>query len=171
MKRYTGHYTLSTFTAWYLLLFASITWILIANEVLGFLLAWEAMSVLSYLLVNFEHQREDTNRAGYLMLAMGEAGFVVVEVVFLFLAVRAGSLEFSALKSAALGLGTVTRWVVFLLTFFGVGIKAGLAPVNTWLPRAQQRPRQTCPQSSQVSSSTWAYMGLSAPIWMLFPSE
>ena len=136
MKRYTGHYTLSTFTAWYLLLFASITWILIANEVLGFLLAWEAMSVLSYLLVNFEHQREDTSRAGYLMLAMGEAGFVVVEVVFLFLAVRAGSLEFSALKSAALGLGTVTRWVVFLLTFFGFGIKAGLAPVNTWLPRA-----------------------------------
>ncbi|MGA9883471.1 MAG: proton-conducting transporter membrane subunit [Candidatus Acidiferrales bacterium] len=136
MKRYAGHYKLSTFTAWYLLLFASITWILIANEVLGFLLAWEAMSILSYLLVNFEHQREDTNRAGYLMLAMGEAGFVVVEVVLLFLAASAGSLDFSALKGAALGFGTVTRWVVFLLTFFGFGVKAGLAPVNTWLSRA-----------------------------------
>ncbi len=136
MKRYDGHYKISTFTAWYLLLFASIAWILIANEVLGFLLAWEAMSILSYLLVNFEHQREDTNRAGCLMLVMGESGFVVVEVVLLFLAVRAGSLEFSALKSAALGLGTVTRWVVFVLTFFGFSVKAGLAPVNTWLPRA-----------------------------------
>ena len=136
MKRYQGHYKLSTFTAWYLLLFASITWILIANEVLGFLLAWEAMSILSYLLVNFEHQRDDTKRAGYLMLAMGEAGFVAVEVVFLFLAIRAGSLDFSALKSAATGLGPVTRWMVFVLTFFGFGVKAGLAPVNTWLPRA-----------------------------------
>jgi hydrogenase-4 component B len=136
MKRYVGRYKLSTFTAWYLFLFASITWILMANEVLGFLLAWEAMSILTYLLVNFEHQREDTNRAGCLMLVMGEAGFVVVEVVLLSLAARAGSLQFSALKSAALGLGTVTRWIVFVLTFFGFGVKAGLAPVNSWLPRA-----------------------------------
>ena len=136
MKRYAGHYDRSPFTAWYLLLFASIAWILIANEILGFLLAWEAMSILSYLLVNFEHQREDTNRAGYLMLAMGEAGFVVVEVVLLFLAMRAGSLEFSTLKTTSAGLGTAARWLVFVPTFFGFGIKAGLAPVNTWLPRA-----------------------------------
>jgi hydrogenase-4 component B len=136
MKRYAGHYRLSTFTAWYLLLFASITWILIADEVLGFLLAWEAMSILSYLLVNFEHQRDGTSQAGMLMLAMGEAGFMAVEVVLLFLAVRAGSLDFSALKLAAEGLGPVTRWAVFLLTFFGFGVKAGLVPVNTWLPRA-----------------------------------
>jgi len=136
MKRYAGHYRLSTFTAWYLLLFASITWILIADEVLGFLLAWEAMSIFSYLLVNFEHQRDGTSQAGFLMLAMGEAGFMVVEVVLLFLAVRAGSLEFSALKMAAVEFGPVTRWSVFLLTFFGFGVKAGLVPVNTWLPRA-----------------------------------
>ena len=136
MKRYVGHYRLSSFTVWYLLLFASITWILIADDVLGFLLAWEAMSILSYLLVNFEHQREETSRAGYLMLAMGEAGFIAVEVVLLFLAVKAGSSEFSALKMAAVGLGTVTRWAVFLLTFFGFGVKAGLVPVNSWLPRA-----------------------------------
>jgi len=136
MKRYADHYRLSTFSAWYFLLFASITWILIADEVLGFLLAWEAMSILSYLLVNFEHQRDGTSQAGLLMLAMGEAGFVAVEVVLLFLAVRAGSLEFSALKMAAVGLGPVTRWTVFLLTFFGFGVKAGLVPVNTWLPRA-----------------------------------
>ncbi len=136
MKRYAGHYNRSPFTAWYLLLFASIVWILIANEVLGFLVAWEAMSILSYLLVNFEHQREETNRAGYLMLAMGEAGFVVVELVLLFLAIKAGSLEFSALRTVSPGLGTAARWAVFVLTFFGFGIKAGLAPVNTWLPRA-----------------------------------
>jgi len=136
LHRYAGHYSLRAFNLWYLLLFASIVWILIADDVLGFLLAWETMSLLSYLLVNFEHQREGTSQAGYLMLAMGEAGFMAVELVFLFLAVRAGSLEFSALKTAAVGLGPVKRWIIFLLTFFGFGVKAGLVPVNSWLPLA-----------------------------------
>ncbi len=136
LQRYVGHYRLSVFAVWYLLLFASIVWILIADDVLGFLIAWEVMSILSYLLVNFEHQREGTSQASYLMLAMGEAGFMAVEVVLLFLSVRAGSLEFSALKPAAVGLGPVLRWMVFLLSFFGFGVKAGLVPVNNWLPRA-----------------------------------
>jgi len=136
LTRYSGHYSLRSFTAWYSVLFASIVWILIAGDVLGFLLAWEVMSLSSYLLVNFEYQCEETSQAGFLMLAMGEAGFLIVEVLLLFLTVRAGSLEFSALKTAAAGLGSVTRWTVFLLTFFGFGVKAGLVPVNSWLPRA-----------------------------------
>lgn len=136
LQRYLGHYSLKTFTAWYLLLFASIVLILIAADALLFLLAWEAMSILSYFLVNFEHRRDESSRAGYLMLAMGEAGFVTVAVVFLFLATKAGSLEFSAFKTAGADLGPVARWLVFLLTFFGFGVKAGLVPVNTWLPRA-----------------------------------
>jgi formate hydrogenlyase subunit 3/multisubunit Na+/H+ antiporter MnhD subunit len=46
LKRYVGHYSLKTFNAWYLLLFASIVLILIAHDVLLFLLAWEAMSLI-----------------------------------------------------------------------------------------------------------------------------
>jgi hydrogenase-4 component B len=136
LKRYGGHYSLRAFNAGYLLLIASIVWILIADDVLGFLLAWESMSILSYLLVNFEHQHEGTSHAAYLMLATGEAGFIAVELVLLFLAVRAGSLEFSLLKTAAAGLGHDARWTVFLLTFFGFGTKVGLVPLNSWLPRA-----------------------------------
>ena len=54
--------------------FASIVLILIADDALLFLLAWEAMSITSYLLVTFENQRDESSRAGYLMLAMGEGG-------------------------------------------------------------------------------------------------
>ena len=136
LKRYLGHYSLKAFSVWYLLLFASIVLILIAGDVFGFLLAWEAMSILSYLLVNFEHERIETTHAGYLMLAMGEAGFVAGALALLLLAAKAGSLEFSACRSAAVGLGAGARWVVFLLSFLGFGVKAGLVPVNSWLPRA-----------------------------------
>jgi hydrogenase-4 component B len=136
LTRYAGHYSLRSFNAWYLLLVASIIWILIEGDVLGFLLAWEAMSITSYLLVNFEHEREGTSHAGYLMLAMGEAGFIAVGIALLFLAAQVGSPDFSALKLALPGLGAAARWTVFLLTFFGFGVKAGLTPVNSWLPRA-----------------------------------
>jgi hydrogenase-4 component B len=136
LKRYLGHYSLKTLNAWYLALFASIILILIADDALTFLLAWEAMSVASYLLVSFEHGRAESSRAAYLMLVMGEAGFIAVALVFLFLGVKAGSLDFAALKVAGQGLNDFARWLIFLLTFAGFGIKAGLVPVNAWLPRA-----------------------------------
>ncbi len=136
MKRYAGHYKLAAFNGWYLILCSSIVWILIAEDVFGFLLAWEAMSISSYTLVNFEHQRKGTSKAGYLMLAMGEAGFIAVAIALLLLAVRAGSWQFSQLKEAGIGLEPVARWIVFLLSFFGFGVKAGLVPVNAWLARA-----------------------------------
>src|SRR5581483_9072259 len=136
LQRYVGRYSLRSFAAWYLLLFASIVLILIAGDALLFLLGWEVMSILSYLLVTFEHRHDESSRAAYLMLAMGEAGFIAVLLVFLFLGAGAGSLDFAALKAAAAALGPAARWLVFLLTFFGFGVKAGLVPVNTWLPRA-----------------------------------
>ncbi len=136
LQRYASHYCLKMLNAWYLLLFASVVLILIASDALTFLLAWEAMSIFSYLLVNFEHERAEASRAGYLMLVMSEAGFIAVAVVFLFFSATADSLEFSAFKAAGANFGDIAHWVIFLLTFFGFGVKAGLVPVNTWLPRA-----------------------------------
>jgi len=136
MGRFAGHYSLRAFNAWYLILCASIAWILIESDIFGFLLAWEAMSLSSYLLVNFEHRRRGTAQAGYLMLAMSEAGFIAVTVPLLILAARAGSWQFSDLHIGAVALTPFLRWSVFLLTFFGFGVKAGLVPVNAWLPRA-----------------------------------
>src|SRR6266545_1040452 len=51
LPRYLSHYSLKAFNVWYLALFASIVVILIAGDALLFLMAWEAMSILSYLLV------------------------------------------------------------------------------------------------------------------------
>jgi hydrogenase-4 component B len=123
-----------SFTVMLLALYASIVLVLLAGDALLFLLAWELMSVLCYLLV----VGGNGARLGsaYLLLAMGEAGTLAAALGFLLLAQGAGSMEFGALKSAAAGLGAGARWSVFLLTFFGFGVKAGLAPVNSWLQRA-----------------------------------
>ncbi len=134
LERYRNHYSLRSFTVLYFGLFASIAAVLLARDVVSFLLAWELMSITSYLLVNFEFEREETIRAGYLMLAMGEAGTLAAAIALLLLANAAGSMEFHAMTSAHVGTGF--RWAVFLLSLFGFGVKAGLIPFNSWLPRA-----------------------------------
>ena len=136
LPQLSDRYSVRAYAVLYFTLLGSITWILVAGDVFSFLVAWEVMSVLCYLLVNLEHEDEDHARAGYFMLAMGEAGALAATVGLLLLAARAGSLDFAALKTAGVTLGADTRWAVFLLTFFGFGVKAGLVPVNAWLPRA-----------------------------------
>jgi hydrogenase-4 component B len=127
----------STFTVLMLGLYASIALIFIAGDAVLFLLAWEIMSVLCWLLIVCVREKENGHASsGYLLLAMGEAGTLAAALGFLLLAVNSGSLDFGAIKSAAPNFGTGTRWTIFLLSFFGFGVKAGLVPVNFWLPRA-----------------------------------
>ena len=52
--------------------------ILIADDTISFLVSWEMMSIASYLLVNFEYERDESSHAGFVMLAMSEAGTIAV---------------------------------------------------------------------------------------------
>jgi hydrogenase-4 component B len=125
------------FTALLLGLYASIGLIFTAGDAVLFLLAWEVMSVFCYLLIVLADAGENGSAgAGYLLLAMGEAGTLAAALGLLVLAVGAGSLDFGAIKAGTPALGQTARWFVFLLSFFGFGVKAGLVPVNFWLPRA-----------------------------------
>ncbi len=136
LRRYLGHYSLRSFSVLYHSLFASIGAVLLARDALSFLLTWEMMSIASALLVMYEHRREENVRAGYLMLAMGEAGTLAVVIALLLLGNAAGSLDFHAMRASGPALGSGARWAIFLLSLFGFGVKAGLVPFNSWLPRA-----------------------------------
>lgn len=129
-------YRLRGFGVCYLGLVASVALVLMAADVFTFLVAWELMSLLCYLLVNYEHEAAGNTQGGYLLLALSEAGALAVAVGLLLLAAHADALDFAALRAGAAGIDTGLRWAVFLLTFFGFGVKAGLVPVNPWLPRA-----------------------------------
>ncbi len=136
LKKYLAHHSLRYFGILYHILFASIVLVLIAEDVISFLVAWELMTIASYLLVNYEFERAESSRAGYVMLAMSEAGTVAVAIAFILAAGTAGGLGFPALRAAAPALPDTLRLVVFLLSFFGFAVKAGLIPVNSWLPLA-----------------------------------
>lgn len=136
LPRLVGRYSVRVFGVMYFALLVAIIWILVSADVFSFLVAWEIMSILCYLLVSFEDDVEEHRRAGYLMLAISEAGALAAVVGLLLLVPATGSLDFEQLRSSGIALGGGARLAVFLLTFFGFGVKAGLVPVNSWLPRA-----------------------------------
>jgi len=124
------------FGVMYFALLASVVLILIANDVLLFLISWECMSILCFLLINYEHRERGDRAAGYVMLAMSEAGFLMVVIAFLVLGRISSSLSFPALTASSNMLSHGSTWTVFVLGFLGFGVKAGLVPVNFWLPRS-----------------------------------
>jgi hydrogenase-4 component B len=118
------------------LLLMSLVLILAAADAVMFMIAWEAMAFLSYLAVNFEYQDARVTRAGFLMLAVSELGTVGILAAFLFLFGQDGGFDFAALRAGAAGLSAPLRDLVFLLAFFGFGAKAGILPLQVWLPEA-----------------------------------
>lgn len=136
LRKYLAHYSLRSFSVLYHALFAAIVLVFIADDVISFLVAWELMSIASYLLVNFEFERAESAPAGYVMLAMSEAGAIASALAFILIAGTGATVNFDVLRSAALNLPDGMRLAIFLLSFFGFAVKAGLVPVNSWLPRA-----------------------------------
>lgn len=134
--RFGDRYPAQRFGLMYFALMASVVLILVANDAPLFLIGWESMSILCFLLINYEQEQQEDRTAGYIMLAMSEAGFLAVVVAFLILGKGAGNFSFPALGVAASGLSNHGLWGVFLLGFLGFGVKAGLVPVNFWLPRS-----------------------------------
>jgi hydrogenase-4 component B len=107
-----------------------------ADNVVTFLLLWEAMSVASYFLVLTESDQRETRQAGLWYLAMAHGGLVLLMAAFLLLATGAPSTGFADLRAAAATLPAHTRNAVFVLALLGFGSKAGLVPLHVWLPLA-----------------------------------
>jgi hydrogenase-4 component B len=132
---FRNRYPAGRYVVLHFALMASVALILTAGDALTFLLSWECMSILCYLLVNYEQKQQPDSVAGYIMLAMSEAGFLAIVIAFLIAGSGASGLSFMALRAGAAHLSGAAAWGVFLLGFLGFGVKAGLVPVNFWLPR------------------------------------
>jgi len=137
LRPYTGQFSIRALCACYFALYAAVVVVLTAGEVFTFLVGWELMALFAYGVINYQKRGEEDARPGYLMVTMGEAGFVAVVLAFLVMAAgSSGNLAFPEMRAHLASVGWQARWIVFLLSFFGFGVKAGLAPFNRWLPQA-----------------------------------
>ena len=136
LKGFDSKRPVGVFCFFYSLLLISMTAVFTAANAVLFLVAWELMALAAYFLVSFEHEKDETRRAGILFFIMSHAGTGALLVAFLLLGTWAGSFDFPAFHLAAQTLTPVQRGSLFLLFFLGFGVKAGMIPIHVWLPAA-----------------------------------
>jgi len=105
--------------------------VVIAGNMVGFLIFWEIMSLSSLLLVMHDYSSEENKKAGFFYFVMTNISTAFLFLGFISLFRLTGSADFGPLEYPAADLA-----LPFLSLFIGFGVKAGLVPFHKWLPYA-----------------------------------
>ncbi len=135
-----------------------------AGDMLSFLLGWEGMSLTSYFLVVFEHERAESRRAGLIYLIATHIGTGGILLAFLLLVQSTGSFSFHAFAHVPLP-DVGTQALAFGFALLGFGTKAGMFPFHIWLPHAH--PAAPSPVSA-LMSGVMIKMGIYGIVRFLF---
>jgi hydrogenase-4 component B len=127
--------TAAYLAAYNLALLASLA-VLAAGGVVTFLVAWESMALMCYLLILRRPRRGETAGGAFWFLALSEAGFVLIVAAFVILAAKTHSLQLDVIAARAHLVPRGWRVAAYLLALTGFGFKAGLVPLHVWLPEA-----------------------------------
>ncbi len=135
-RGFVGRKNVAVLGAFYNALLLATTLVFIAANAFFFLIVWEIMALMAYCLVSFEHEQEDTRRAGVLYFIMSHIGTGCIMLGFLLLFQTSGGLDFAGFHGVGVQMSTGARNAAFLLFLVGFGVKAGIVPLHPWLPAA-----------------------------------
>ncbi len=114
----------------------SMTLVVMADNGFFFLIVWEVMSLVSYLLVVTEHEKAEVRYAGFFYLVMTHVGTAFILVAYLVFFQQTGDFSFDGFRHSAASLPEGFRTIAFLAALIGFGTKAGIIPLHVWLPYA-----------------------------------
>ncbi len=140
VKGFLGQRSVTHLVVFYNLFLAGMFMVVLADDALFFLIAWEMMAASSYFLVMFEDERVENRRAAFLYLVVAHVGAIAILLSFGVLAgLTTGfsgfqNYTFAAMRTTHLPPEMAT--LAFLLAFFGFAAKAGVIPLHIWLPEA-----------------------------------
>ena len=168
LTSYSGKKHLGAAWCFYNLLFAGMLLIIMARNGLLFLMAWEAMSLSSFFLVMFEHEKKEVRHAGWMYLTAAHLGAACLLALFALLSGPGLDMDFDRLAAPA---GPMAAGVLFILAVMGFGAKAGFFPLHVWLPEAHPvAPSHVSAVMSGVMIKTGIY-GLLRIIPLLGPVQ
>jgi NADH-quinone oxidoreductase subunit L len=146
----------------------SMLMLVMANNFLQLFFGWEAVGLVSYLLIGFWFKRPTAihaNLKAFLVNRVGDFGFIlgIAAVVYF-----AGSLDYAEVFARAdrLAEGTISPWgdtvwsaatVTCLLLFVGAMGKSAQVPLHVWLPDSMEGPT---PISALIHAATMVTAGI-----------
>ena len=113
------------------LLLLSMALVVVADNLILLLMAWELMTLSSWALVVTDTTDAAAHRAGLQYLVAAHMATASLLLMFLMMASASGSYEIAAQQARATGSA-----VLFALALIGFGTKAGIVPLHVWLPDA-----------------------------------
>lgn len=153
-----GHPHLGRFYAFMLMFMASMLGLVLADNLVTLFVFWELTSVSSYLLIGFDHEREEARRAALQALLVTGGGGLALLAGLLMLAQAGGSMELSALLEQGDLVRDDPRYLsILLLVLSGAFTKSAQAPFHFWLPNAMEAPT---PVSAYLHSATMVKGGV-----------
>lgn len=172
---YSHHYMLheihrNRFYFFMALTLSSILGTLLAGDLLTMFLFFEIMTLSSFMLVTHGESAESLS-AGYQYLFIGVFGGIMILLAIILQIITIGTLNFEPMAIRFEQIGFI-RYIIIGLLFVGFGIKAGMAPVHVWLPRAH--PVAPTPASALLSGiliKIGAYGILRIMITFTFPEK
>jgi NADH-quinone oxidoreductase subunit L len=142
--------------------------LVMSNNFLQLFFGWEAVGLVSYLLIGFWFERESAtfaNLKAFLVNRVGDLGFLlgIAAILYVF-----GTLDYAAVFASApqhvdrtvIGiLGNQWSWltVICLLLFIGAMGKSAQVPLHVWLPDSMEGPT---PISALIHAATMVTAGI-----------
>jgi multicomponent Na+:H+ antiporter subunit A len=155
MKSYGG----TTKFFFYLLLFSgSMLGLVLSSNLIQLFIFWEFTTILSFFLISFFHEKEESRKAAFQSLVITFVGGLAMLAGILLIGSIVGSYE---LNDWMAGAGTIKQSKLYLpgllLILGGVFTKSAQFPFHFWLPGAMQAP---APVSAYLHSATMVKAGV-----------
>ncbi len=115
---------------------ATMIGICVVQNSLVFLIVWEMMALVSFLVIIFEHEHIVTIKAGINYLIQAHFAILFLMIGFIWVASKTGSYDFQAITAYTGSIPAPASFLLFIFFFIGFAIKAGFVPFHTWLPYA-----------------------------------
>lgn len=146
----------------------SMLMLVMANNFMQLFFGWEAVGLVSYLLIGFWYKRPTAifaNLKAFLVNRVGDFGFLLgISAVLYFL----GSLDYATVFAAApdlagktLQITANTQWdaatVICICLFIGAMGKSAQVPLHVWLPDSMEGPT---PISALIHAATMVTAGI-----------
>jgi NADH-quinone oxidoreductase subunit L len=134
----------------------SMLMLVMANNFLQLFFGWEAVGLVSYLLIGFWYTRESAiyaNLKAFLVNRVGDLGFILGIALIL---AHFGTLDYDEVFGAAPGLAAEMTLICVLL-FIGAMGKSAQFPLHVWLPDSMEGPT---PISALIHAATMVTAGI-----------